>query len=108
MEILSNANENEYIIKVTNTSTDTVNNVKLHFKPLSSNINKVTDLIEKLIIHRERGSFLLDKLDTDMLIGNLSPNESAKIQFKLKKSVKTMDIDSIFSNVELKSEKFMD
>ncbi|OON93594.1 MAG: hypothetical protein ATN31_05800 [Candidatus Epulonipiscioides saccharophilum] len=105
MKISSNLSNNEYVIHVTNTTQVTINNLALHIKKPISNATALTELIESLIIHRERGSLLFDHLDVNMPIGNLSPNESAKIQFHLKNSTQNLDLAGIFDKLELKSEK---
>ncbi len=72
-----NPHDAEFILKITNNSNDTLNRLHLASK------NDLAEIIDSVTILRERGELSLSSLEPHLMLGNLHPNESAKLVFKL-------------------------
>ncbi|OOB78979.1 MAG: hypothetical protein BEN19_08345 [Epulopiscium sp. Nuni2H_MBin003] len=96
-----NKNKFEFTVNITNNSNTTLMDLKLlmDYKKTETSMIYPTDIfqdmIEKLTIQRERGHLSYESICTDVPIGNLHPDESATILFKLKKSSLDMTTDAL-------------
>ncbi len=98
-------NSKEFTLDITNFS----NNVLVDVHLTSKNLDDMSKLVDSLTIYRERGHLFYPELSPNLQIGNLYPEETAKLAFKLKKSLSQEEVQhKIQQNIKLQCDTNID
>ncbi len=74
-----NTNNLEWTLNITNHSQDILVGLQL----ASKDSENISDIVKTLTIYRERGHLCYEDIGQNLVIGNLYPEETAKVSFKL-------------------------
>ncbi len=73
----------ECTLDITNSTANTLMGVHLANK----NIDDLSEIVENITIYRERGHICFDTLSSSVILGNLYPEETAKLSLKLRQAM---------------------
>ncbi len=77
----------EFTVDITNFSSNILVDVQL-----KSNTDDLSKIVDSLTIYRERGHLSYKELSPSLKLGNLYPDETAKLSFKLKHTLSQEEI----------------